>query len=377
MTRSVGGDDLLPELDLAQIMQQRPLGLGSVAHVLRLAIAVTVSWAVAVALSHSTLGIFAPLTTLFVVQASAWTTLGMSIQRILGTGIGVLVASVWVNVAGLSWWSFALGVGVALFIARLLPWSLGGQLQIPVAVVFVLSVGPGAIGDDVWRVLDVLIGGVIGLIAVFVYPPKPRPAALDQAMQTYRNAIVATLVSVGRESGSRPEPLADAEPHDFVAPSRRLRDLADAARVELLRFVEGVHLNLRARGLEETVRSRAKQLRRLGGIGVQVRGIVGAANRLYDRAEPARLSGEEFGRLVDRLVALMRAVLGESDDVLGSDSSERTAILNDELEAELRTAAELLIDQHVGVGEALGSVSLIGRLDLVRIQLNEFRERED
>jgi hypothetical protein len=244
--------------------------------------------------------------------------------------------------------------------------------------VFVLSAGPGAISEDVWRVLDVLIGGVVGLIAVFVYPPKPKLAVLDAALQVYRNAIISTLVSVGRESGSRAEPLSSNEQHDFVAPSRQLRDLADTARVELVRFVESVHLNLRARGLEEAVRARARHLRQLGGIGVQVRGIVGAANRLYDRGEPSpRLSGEEFDRLVDRLVALMTGVLGAPEEDLGTGSRERAAVLDGELEAELRAAAGLLVDQDVGVGDVLGSVSLIGRLDLVRIQLSEFRETED
>ncbi len=71
MARSTDADDLLPDLDLAKIMQQRPLGLGSFTHVLRITIAVTVSWAVAVAVSHSTLAIFAPITTLLVVQSSA------------------------------------------------------------------------------------------------------------------------------------------------------------------------------------------------------------------------------------------------------------------------------------------------------------------
>jgi len=377
MARSSDADDLLPDLDLAEIMRQRPLGLGSVPHVLRLTIAVTVSWAVAVALSHSTLGIFAPLTTLFVVQASAWTTVGMSIQRILGTGIGVLVASAWVNIAGLTWWSFALGVGVSLFIARLLPWSLGGQLQIPVAVVFVLSIGPGAITEDVWRVLDVLIGGVVGLLAVFLYPPKPRPTALDNSLRAYRDAIIETLVSVGRESGSRDMPLADGEPHDYLVPSRRLRDLADDARAELVRLVEGVQFNMRGRGLNDTVHGRAVQLRRLSGIGVQVRGIVGAANRIYDRPDVVpRLSGEEFGRLVDKVVALMHGVLGAPDEQLGGRDRDLAARLDSALEAELRRAAELVVDNHAGVGGALASVSMLGRLDLVRIQLGEFREEE-
>ena len=372
------GDDLLPDLDLAEIMRQRPLGLGSVGHVLRLVAAVTVSWAVAVAVSHSTLGIFAPITTLFVVQSSAWTTLGMSIQRILGTGIGVLVASAWVNLAGLTWWSFALGVAVSLFIARLLPWSLGGQLQIPVAVVFVLALGPGAISQDLWRVLDVLIGGVVGLLAVFVYPPRPKLTALDNALRTYRDAIIESLASVGRESGSRETPLPDGEPHDYVVPSRRLRDLADDARAELVRLVEGVQFNLRARGLRDTVHDRAVQVRRLGGIGVQVRGIVGAANRTYDRAEVVpRLSGEELGRLIDKLVALMHGVLGAPDEQLGGRDPDLAARLDASLEAELRAAAEIVIDHKAGVGGALASVSMIGRLDLVRIQLGEFRDGED
>lgn len=378
MVKATDTEDLLPDLDLAQIMQQRPLGLGSIQHVIRLTLAVTVSWAVAVAVSRSTLALFAPVTTLLVVQSSAWTTLGVSIQRIVGTGIGVLAASIWVNVAGLTWWSFLIGVGSALFIARLLPWSLGGQLQIPVAVVFVLALGPGSFSDDIWRVLDVLVGGTIGLLAVFVYPPKPRTEALDAAMQKYRDAIIDTMRKVGLESGSHAQQLADDEQHDYVAPSRRLRDLADNARVELVRFVEGAHLNLRARGLDDTVRLRAMRLRKLGGIGVQVRGIVGSANRLYDRGgQPARLSGAELGRLIDRVVALMEGVLGAPGEPIGTADHEGAIRLDAELEAELREAAELLVDPADGVGGVLGWVSMVGRLDLVRVQLDEFRDGEE
>ena len=117
-------------------------------HAVRIAIAVTVSWVVAAAVSQSEFALFAPITTLLVVQSSPWTTLGVSVQRILGTGLGVLVASVYVNLVGLTWWSFLIGVLAALLVARLLPWSIGGQLQIPVAVVFVLALGPGSVQQD-------------------------------------------------------------------------------------------------------------------------------------------------------------------------------------------------------------------------------------
>ena len=179
MAQSSGGGGLLPEVRLGDVLQQRHGGLGTPAHVIRLAIAVTVAWLVAVTFSRSSLGIFAPVTTLLVLQSSPWSTLGLSLQRILGTGIGVLAASIWVNLVGLSWWSFFIATLVSLLVARMIPWSIAGQIQIPIAVVFVLALGPGSMQDDIWRVLDVVIGGVIGLLAVYLYPAKPKPAAVE------------------------------------------------------------------------------------------------------------------------------------------------------------------------------------------------------
>ncbi len=148
MDRSTDVDDLLPDLGIADVLQQRPVGIGSARHAVRIALAVTVSFIVATAVSREHLRALRPD------HDAAWScspprgrTLGVSVQRILGTGIGVLVASVWVNLVGLTWWSFLLGVlAVAPRSPGALPWSLGGQLQIPVAVVFVLALGPGSLG---------------------------------------------------------------------------------------------------------------------------------------------------------------------------------------------------------------------------------------
>lgn len=343
-------------------------------HVVRIAIAVTVSMVVALAISQSTLGIFAPITTLIVVQSTPWTTLGLSIQRILGTGIGVLVASLWVNLVGLTWWSFLLGVLVALLVARALPWSLGGQLQIPVAVVFVLALGAGSLSADLWRVFDVIIGGAIGLLAVFVYPPRPKPEVFEAALRAYRDGVVQTLASVAEESGTHAEPLAENELHDYVARSRRLRDLADAARTELVRLVEGSHLNLRARGVQDGIEDMAARLRRLTGIGVQVRGIVGAANRLYDREGlPAILSGDDLRLLVAKEVTVMDVVLGGPGMPVRGTDTQLAEVLDLDLAAALRETADRVVkDKGGGVGSVLESVSLIGRLDHVRAQLADY-----
>lgn len=369
-------DDLLPDLGVADVLRQRPTGISSLRHAVRVAIAVTVSWVVADAVSQSTFALFAPVTTLLVVQSSPWTTLGVSVQRILGTGIGVLLASIYVNVLGLTWWSFLGGVLVALLIARLLPWSLGGQLQIPVAVVFVLALGAGSLQQDMWRVLDVLIGGAIGLLAVFVFPQRPRPDRFEAALRDYRAAVIATVRDVARECGTRGEELGLDRPHDFVHPSRRLRDRADAARDALVGLAEASALNLRAGAVRDDLEARALRLRRLSGIGVQVRGIVGAANRMYDRPgiDPG-LPATWLRELLDELADLMESVLGAGGaDVGATDRRTSTSVppADAALADRLRRAADDLAERHAQVGDVLASVSLLGRLDHVRQQLAEF-----
>ena len=371
-------DDLLPDLGVAEVLQQRPAGIGSVRHAIRIAIAVTVSWVVAEAVSQSQFALFAPITTLLVVQSSPWTTLGVSVQRILGTGIGVLVASIYVNVVGLSWWSFLLGVLAALLIARALPWSLGGQLQIPVAVVFVLALGAGSLSQDLWRVLDVVIGGGIGLVAVFVFPSRPQPAAFEAAMRTYRDAVIDTLRQVAAESGTRGTELGADGLHDFVAPSRRLREHADTARDALIRLAEGSALNLRAGPVRDELEERALRLRRLSGIGVQVRGIVGAANRMYDRPTwSPGLGGDALRELVDLEVDLLVRVLGTGDTPVGATDRSDIDDLDAHLAARLRSAADDVATRHGQVSDVLASVALLGRLDHVRQQALDYPAGED
>ncbi len=368
-------EDLLPEFGLADVMRARPAGIGSLAHAVRIALAVTVSWLVAGTISHSALALFAPVTTLLVVQSSPWTTLGVSVQRTLGTGLGVLLASVYVNVVGLTWWSFLVGVLVSLLVARLLPWSIGGQLQIPVAVVFVLALGPGSAEQDAWRDLDVLIGGIVGLAAVFVLPTRPRPEPFEAALRRYRDAIVDLTQRLGAESGRQPVPLPAGTTHDYVYASRRLRDVATQARDELDRLGQAAALNLRAGTVPAALAARALRLRRLSGVGLQVRGLVGVANSLYDRAdvEPT-LSASTFAALVDDLGRLMRAALGDPDSDREVGPADATAVdaASERLGAAIQAAAVEVSRRQDQVGQMLDSVSILGRIEQLRRQLAAF-----
>ncbi|MEY4137620.1 MAG: hypothetical protein RL205_1748 [Actinomycetota bacterium] len=366
---SGGNSGLLPELRLGDVLQQRNGGLGSPAHIIRLGIAVTVAWLVAITFSRSSLGIFAPVTTLLVLQSSPWSTLGLSLQRILGTGIGVLVASVWVNLVGLSWWSFLIAVVASLFVARMIPWSVAGQIQIPIAVVFVLALGPGSMQQDIWRVLDVVIGGVIGLLAVYLYPAKPKPAEFERALTRYRDAILAVLASVGHGNGLDGRTLEPGMNHDYIDASRALRSEADTARQALVKLAESSFWNPRGREVAAGLDEDARRLRRLGGIGVQVRGISGAANLLFDRGVVQPLTPQRFGELIDQVVRMARVTLGADGAPLTPAGEQAIARESEELSAELDTAARHVMVHAGDVQAVIDAIALLGRIDHIRRQL--------
>ncbi|MGA1669081.1 MAG: FUSC family protein, partial [Candidatus Nanopelagicales bacterium] len=167
------GRDILPDLRLADVMQQRPASFRSPWQILRIGVAVTVAWMVGYWVSPSSFGIFAPLTTLMVISSSPWSTFGLSMQRILTTALGVFATTLWVTYVDVTWWSVLIAMLVALFVASRLPVSLGARFQIPTAVLFVFALGQVSWEQAGWRVVDVAIGGAVGILAIYLPPPKP------------------------------------------------------------------------------------------------------------------------------------------------------------------------------------------------------------
>lgn len=366
------GLDLLPELSVAGALLQGGRGLGSIGQVVRLTLAISISWLAAVSLTHNELGIFAPITALMVVQTSPWSTLGTTLQRILGSGAAVLVSALWVNWVGLTWWSFTLAALVSLFAARALPWSVGGQLQIPIAVIFVMAIGPGSIAQDLWRVLDVVIGGVIGIAAVYIYPPRPKPEVFEAKLQLPRDAAIAVLESIGSESGRAPKVLVSDEIHEYITTSRALQPLMAEALAELGRLAESVQLNPRGVKIRGRLKSDALHLRKIGGLVIQIRGIAGAANLLYDRQLSPRLTPEALSEVIDLSVQMARLSLGAPGEPLGGVDEKVLSEVNQKLHARLRQTVDDFIGHSDAVSDALASVSLVGRFDNLRQQLMMF-----
>jgi hypothetical protein len=359
--------DLLPGESIGGVLKVRPAGIGSYKHIARVAIAATIAWLIAINLSASTLGIFAPITTLLVVQASPLSTLGISAQRIAGTGLGVLGASVWVNLLGLSWWTFGLGLVISLVIARLLPFSVGGQIQIPIAVIFVMAIGPNSMEQDLWRVLDVGIGGVVGIAAVLVWPAKPPIGQLLDTMAEYRDDIYQVLKAIRDESGTE----AHAQVHAYVQQARNLRDGAMTSREQLAHVSQSTHVNVRAGGIRAQVPQLALSLRRLLGFAVQVRGLAGAADALYNRRLPAALTPAQLHELVDSLLTQASAAMGAQGQpiVLAGDAGPiESAVVG----IKIRGLASNVVSEFGDVSTVLESIALLGRFDYLLKQVQAY-----
>ena len=359
--------DLLPDETFGGALKIRPSGLGSYKHIARIAIAATIAWLIATNLSQSTLGIFAPITTLLVVQTSPWSTLGISAQRILGTGVGVLGASIWVNLLGLSWWTFGLGLVISLVIARLLPFSFGGQIQIPIAVIFVLSIGPNSMEQDLWRVLDVGIGGAVGIIAVLVWPSKPPVGQFLDTMAKYRDDIYEVLIAIREESGTD----VHARVHAYVQQARNLRDGAVTTREKLAEVAQSTHVNARAGNIRTHIPQYALSLRRLLGFAIQVRGLAGAADALYDRRLPAALTPDQLSELVQDLLAQAESAMGPKGApiVLAGDAG---ALDSTEFAATIRDMASNVVAEFGDVSSVLESIAILGRFDYLRAQVQSY-----
>jgi hypothetical protein len=343
------------ELGLQAALQSRMRPADSLSLILRISVATTLSYLLAKALSGSALPVFAPITTLFVVQSSLFSSLGITAQRVLGTGLGVAAATVYVTWVPVTWWSVFLAVFASLLVARALPVGLAGQLQIPVAVVFVLALGHGDPSADLWRVLDVGLGAIVGLAAVVIAPPRPRLDEARAALSAYQGDMVALLRAVADEAGALPAPLDDDTRHGFVALSRALRDRATAGRDAVATAEESVRLNPRARAVGSALDGLHARMLWLSRLAIHIRSLVGSIDRLYDRPDLAPALPR----------TMLATLLRDLAVLLDTDAEEEAHGVSERMSEDIRLAVEVTAGSG-DVVAALGSLTLLGRLEQLR-----------
>jgi uncharacterized membrane protein YccC len=331
-------------------------GFGTRITVAKVAIACTVSYVIAEAIGPAQLAVFAPLVALFTVQTSAYATLAQGIQRVLGTVAGVLLATVWLELFGVTWWSVGAAVVIAVLAAQRLPLSFAAQAQIPIAVLLVLLLGAAIPDYPYWRVIDAALGGAIGIVVGLVIPERPQLAPARSACRAWSDALADLLAAMADEVRIQAPLPADAA-HAFVLKSRALYGVAATGRSAVAHAEESVAFNPRARSARAEVEELRSIERWLVRLTLEARVLAVTVDQMYDRPERRpRLARADLSRLLADLAALLR------ERAAGND----VAAASEDLARDLSRTVDVVSATPSNDRIPLASVSLLGRLDQLR-----------
>lgn len=249
---------------------------GSLLQVVKTSVAAIISWLVCNVALGQPLPIFAAIAAILVVQPSVNQSLAKGAERSVGVILGVLLAYGAQALFGHSSPTVLGIIVVALLLAWALQLSPGSATQIPISAMLVIAVGSATPGYALNRVIETVIGAVVGLAinAIIVPPVLVGPAG--DAVNRLATSVADTLRSVADALRS---PQSGQELSDLVSRARHLRDLRDAAAAALQRADESLMLNPRG---GQHRRSQERNHRLLASLTVLVTRVTGMARALSD-----------------------------------------------------------------------------------------------
>ncbi len=235
------GSDVPEVLDpVADLVKRRSDPV--VVQTLRSAAAATIAYAVALELSSEPAPLTAPLTALLVVQVTLYATLTTGIRRVNAVVVGVVIAIAFSALVGLSWWSLGLIILASLTAGH---FARVSEFVPEVAISAMLVLGVTQVTNTAWdRVLETLIGAVVGLLFNFLLAPPVWVETAGKSILDLSRRMRQLLLHMAEELGSHtPVERAAARLHE----ARRLdQDIAqvDAA---LRQAEDSVRLNPRVK----------------------------------------------------------------------------------------------------------------------------------
>ncbi|GAA4791263.1 aromatic acid exporter family protein [Streptomyces sanyensis] len=317
-----------------------------VAQTLRSSAAATLSYVVALQLSSEPVPLTAPLTALLVVQVTLYSTLTTGIRRVNAVVVGVLIAIGFSVLVGLSWWSLGLVIIAALVVGRL---ARVEEFVPEVAISAMLVLGVTQVADTAWdRVLETLIGAVVGLLFNTVLVPPVWVASAGDSIEDLARRMRRLLLGIGDElTRTTPVERAAEKLHearrldnDVAEVDAALRQAEDSLRLNP-RVKEGLLNRIVLRTGLDTLEICAVVLRVIARTVTDL-----AKHRRDEDLFPRRVGSalqDVLGHVADAMVSF--AVLVTSGDSGNADAAEaRLAGDLSAARASRDTAADLLLE---------------------------------
>lgn len=288
--------------------------------VLKAALAAGIAWELAKLLPGKQPPVLAPLAAMLVTQVTAYESIRSAVQRTIGVVAGVLLAYGVAQLLGLHSWSVALVILVAMALGQALALGTSGSSQVPVSALLVLISGAATRSYAYSRVLETLIGAVLGAaVSLLVVPPLHlRDSGRAVRRLTEGQARLLREIAADLRIGAWPSGSAGKR----LSSARALT--ADLARAQeaVERVEDSVRLNPRARRARPAAQLYREELDALHHVQVQVRGIARTLAEEASRAAEAERAAAE-GRLTNSGPLLAATVSGAAA-IPAADSAHRS-----------------------------------------------------
>jgi uncharacterized membrane protein YgaE (UPF0421/DUF939 family) len=281
--------------------------------VLKTAIAAIAAWLICSFFLHESLPIFAAIAALLVVQPSVSQSFTRGVERSIGVIVGVALAYGVGVLFGSSSWVVLTVIVVALLLAWAFRLSPGSSNQIPISAMLVLAIGAQTPGYAYNRIIETVVGAVIGLVINAAIVPPVLLAPAHRAVQKLLVGCAGSLENLAEALSSAQD---SASLDRLLTEARALRGARSAAESAVAAGEDSLTMNPRRGRHRRVLQHDIEMLARLSALVTRILGMARAVHDHYDdelRDDPTvRDISRELRRASHDLRLLGRDVEGTS-----------------------------------------------------------------
>jgi uncharacterized membrane protein YgaE (UPF0421/DUF939 family) len=259
------------------------------------AVATIVAWLVAGWLIPGPLPVFAAIAALLVVQPSLNQSIAKAVERSVGVVAGVVIASVLSLAFGQATWVVLLAVVAALAVAWSLRMTTGTSNQVAISALLVLALGAATPDYALDRVIETVVGALIGFVVNLVFVPPVALAPAQQAIDGLGGEVAASL---DRLAAALAAPQSAPQLEELMITARLMRPMVTTAEDAIQAAADSLTLNPRGRRRREELHRLDTTLERLRPIVTQV---VGMTRAVYDRYDASLVEEPTVRAIAEQL----------------------------------------------------------------------------
>ncbi|GAA5033297.1 hypothetical protein GCM10025738_16520 [Microbacterium fluvii] len=258
-------------------------------------IATAAAWIVAGWIVGGAPPVFAAIAALLVVQPSVNQSLAKAVERSVGVIVGVAIASGLGLVFGDASWVVLVALALALLMAWALRMTPGTSNQVAISALLVLVLGTSTPGYALDRILETLIGAVMGIVVNAVVVPPVQLAPARQRTGVLGRELAASLDRLAIALKSEQSP---AQLEELMLQARLMRPMRDGAEQAISAAEESLTLNPRGGSRRAELHALRAAVERLSPVVTQV---IGMTRAVYDRYEPGLAAEPSVRAIAEQL----------------------------------------------------------------------------